>query len=105
MPRKRRHANRFGTFCIQLFVLSTMNLRRPTDSEELLLQFFPTKQLMGDSMSERVDFSSQRASLDEEVVNIAVIGSGYVGLVAAACFAEIGHRVICVDNNSERVRL
>lgn len=35
---------------------------------------------------------------------IAVVGSGYVGLVTAACFAEIGHRVICVDNDEEKVR-
>src|SRR5450631_2396975 len=55
-------------------------------------------------MSELIDFSSQRAPLDEGVVNIAVIGSGYVGLVAAACFAELGHQVICVDNNSQRVQ-
>lgn len=34
---------------------------------------------------------------------IAVIGSGYVGLVAAACFAELGYSVICVDNDLERV--
>src|SRR6201998_2392863 len=36
---------------------------------------------------------------------IAVVGSGYVGLVAAACFAEIGHRVICVDNDEQKVKL
>jgi UDPglucose 6-dehydrogenase len=36
-------------------------------------------------------------------VQIAVIGSGYVGLVAAACFAELGHKVVCVDNNVERI--
>ena len=36
---------------------------------------------------------------------IAVVGSGYVGLVSAACFAEIGHRVICVDNDEEKVRV
>ncbi len=36
---------------------------------------------------------------------IAVVGSGYVGLVSAACFAEIGHRVICVDNDEEKVRM
>jgi UDPglucose 6-dehydrogenase len=37
--------------------------------------------------------------------SICVIGSGYVGLVAAACFAEIGHRVISVDNDEARVKL
>jgi UDPglucose 6-dehydrogenase len=37
-------------------------------------------------------------------VSICVIGSGYVGLVAAACFAEIGHRVISVDNDEARVK-
>ena len=37
-------------------------------------------------------------------VSICVIGSGYVGLVAAVCFAEIGHRVVCVDNDEARVK-
>jgi len=37
-------------------------------------------------------------------VSICVIGSGYVGLVAAVCFAEMGHQVICVDNDEDKVR-
>jgi UDPglucose 6-dehydrogenase len=37
-------------------------------------------------------------------VSICVIGSGYVGLVAAACFAEIGHHVVCVDNDEAKVK-
>jgi UDPglucose 6-dehydrogenase len=37
-------------------------------------------------------------------VSICVIGSGYVGLVAAVCFAEIGHKVTCVDNDEARVK-
>ena len=36
-------------------------------------------------------------------MRIAVIGSGYVGLVAAACFADLGHQVICVDNDADKI--
>src|SRR5437016_10026333 len=36
-------------------------------------------------------------------MNIAVIGSGYVGLVAGACFAELGHHVILVDNDERKL--
>jgi UDPglucose 6-dehydrogenase len=36
-------------------------------------------------------------------MKIAVIGSGYVGLVVAACFAELGHTVVCVDNNQSKL--
>lgn len=38
-------------------------------------------------------------------ISIAVVGSGYVGLVAAACFAELGHNVVCVDNNEAKVQV
>lgn len=34
---------------------------------------------------------------------ICVVGCGYVGLVAAACFSEVGRTVICVDNNKKKV--
>ena len=36
-------------------------------------------------------------------MKIAVVGSGYVGLVAGACFADIGHEVILVDNDQEKL--
>lgn len=36
-------------------------------------------------------------------MDIAIIGSGYVGLVTGACFAEVGHSVICVDNDRRKV--
>src|SRR5271170_8066507 len=38
-----------------------------------------------------------------KAIQIAVVGSGYVGLVAAVCFAEIGHQVVCVDNDERKV--
>ncbi len=37
-------------------------------------------------------------------MNIAIIGTGYVGLVAGSCFAESGNDVICVDNDEEKVK-
>jgi UDPglucose 6-dehydrogenase len=36
-------------------------------------------------------------------MRIVVIGSGYVGLVSGACFADFGHRVVCVDKDSGKI--
>jgi len=36
-------------------------------------------------------------------MQIAVVGSGYVGLVAGACLAELGHDVILVDNDAAKL--
>ncbi len=36
-------------------------------------------------------------------MDISIIGSGYVGLVTGACFADVGHSVICVDNDPKKV--
>lgn len=38
-------------------------------------------------------------------MRVCVIGTGYVGLVTGACLAHIGHQVVCVDNNVEKVKL
>src|SRR5512142_2056296 len=35
-------------------------------------------------------------------MRITVVGSGYVGLVASACFAELGHQIISVDNDAQK---
>jgi UDPglucose 6-dehydrogenase len=43
--------------------------------------------------------------LGENKMNIAVIGTGYVGLVSGVCFSEIGNQVICVDNNEAKVEM
>lgn len=37
--------------------------------------------------------------------NVAVIGTGYVGLVTGACLSEMGHQVICVDNDKKKVAM
>lgn len=37
-------------------------------------------------------------------MNIAVIGTGYVGLVTGACFAETGNNVICVDTDADKIK-
>ena len=36
-------------------------------------------------------------------MRIAMIGSGYVGLVSGACFAQFGHDVVCIDKDSEKI--
>lgn len=38
-------------------------------------------------------------------MKITIIGTGYVGLVTGTCLAEVGHQVICVDNDTEKVRI
>lgn len=38
-------------------------------------------------------------------MRVCVIGTGYVGLVTGVCLAHIGHQVICIDNNEEKVKL
>ncbi len=36
-------------------------------------------------------------------MKIAMIGSGYVGLVSGACFADFGYQVVCVDSDAAKI--
>ncbi|MGI8965635.1 MAG: UDP-glucose 6-dehydrogenase, partial [Limisphaerales bacterium] len=38
-------------------------------------------------------------------MKLTIIGTGYVGLVSGTCFAEIGHQVICVDKDAEKIKI
>jgi len=38
------------------------------------------------------------------IMDLSIIGSGYVGLVTGACFADVGHNVICVDNDAQKIK-
>lgn len=38
-------------------------------------------------------------------MNLSIIGAGYVGLVTACCFAELGHKVKCIEKDSEKVKM
>jgi UDPglucose 6-dehydrogenase len=38
-------------------------------------------------------------------MKLTIIGTGYVGLVTGTCFAEVGHQVVCVDNDAAKVKM
>ena len=42
--------------------------------------------------------------MKNQALNLTIIGTGYVGLVSGACLAEVGHKVVCVDNDEEKIK-
>ena len=38
-------------------------------------------------------------------MKLTIIGTGYVGLVTGTCFAEVGHQVVCVDRDAEKIKV
>ena len=38
-------------------------------------------------------------------MRLSIIGTGYVGLVTGTCFAEVGHQVVCVDRDEEKIKM
>src|SRR5690606_6290412 len=64
----------------------------------LLDQKTRSRQRDGDTPRHLIDSISKRT-----IMKIAMIGSGYVGLVSGACFADFGHEVICVDKDPNKI--
>jgi len=51
-----------------------------------------------------VQTQSQLSAKQEEIeMRVVMIGTGYVGLVSGACFADFGHQVICVDKDVDKI--
>ena len=50
-----------------------------------------------------IDNKEKNRKETNEMYKIAVAGTGYVGLVAGVCFAEVGHQVTCVDIDENKV--
>src|SRR5690606_11078917 len=46
---------------------------------------------------------SPRYAVEDWVMKIAMIGTGYVGLVSGVCFSDFGHDVICVDKDPRKI--
>lgn len=53
-------------------------------------------------MSKEISYHPSTISF---IMNLAIIGTGYVGLTTGTCFAEVGHNVVCVDNNRDKVEM
>src|SRR4051812_32086170 len=43
-------------------------------------------------------------ALSPSPMRVTVVGTGYVGLVTGACLAHLGHRVVCLDTDDEKIR-
>ncbi|HDI03161.1 MAG TPA: hypothetical protein ENF67_01310, partial [Candidatus Pacearchaeota archaeon] len=37
-------------------------------------------------------------------MKISIVGTGYVGLVTAVCFAKLGNKVVCVDKDKDKIK-
>src|SRR5207247_1108835 len=51
----------------------------------------------------RTDLARHSRFLEPELMKIAMIGTGYVGLVTGTCFAESGNEVVCIDKDDNKI--
>lgn len=51
-----------------------------------------------------IDFKKESKKIKSMKRKIAIVGTGYVGLTIGACFAYLGHKVVCIDKNIGKIR-
>src|SRR5215216_944592 len=72
-----------------------------------LIQNVPLGRCSGEDRYAIVQHSARRVRWEKwmgEGFGVGIVGCGYVGLVTGACLSHIGHRVVCVDRDEERIR-
>src|ERR1700676_3341260 len=52
----------------------------------------------------RSAFLGVASDQEGSIMRVAMIGTGYVGLVSGACIADFGHQVICVDTDAGKIQ-
>jgi UDPglucose 6-dehydrogenase len=67
-----------------------------------LLDFVALSRRCGVPRPPQRDYRATHAIIDR--MKIAIVGTGYVGLVTGACFSEMGYHVVCVDSNATKIK-
>ena len=84
-----------------------MTFEFPFRSQEPRQQRSPPGPEYKDCYSKKVHTDEPEVQMkiqgDRLAMRIAVVGSGYVGLVTGACFADLGHEVVLVDNDEKKL--